>query len=241
MGKVQMSLADQWRGTHVKHEISSSNGKLSHEAFVHAVAALGVGMLTSEDAATARKAKLTYGAGAGTGARGITYFNRWLNDKAEQAHFVEICAMGESNPVQLAGTTLHELGHVLAGFQAGHGKGWHEACGKLGLRAIRAAGTAYMPAMFHPRIRATIAQLITQLGDGRPMSEIYGSAVPTGKPCSAGIGTRGGKSRGVGSGSRLRKYTCTCGQIIRASTDELDATHNSCGTKFTLAREPAEQ
>lgn len=231
----QTSLSRQWRGKHAKHE--QAQQRLTHEAFVQRVAALGVSMLSYDDAETARKAKITYGAGAGTGARGVTYFNRWLNDKAEQAHFVEICAMGESNPVQLAGTTLHELGHVLAGFQAGHGKDWHASCRKLGLRAIRAAGTHYLPAMFHPRIRAQIAELIGQLGDGRPMSAIYGAAVPTGKPCSAGIGTRGGKSRGVGSGSRLRKYTCACGQILRASTDELDATHNPCGTKFTLARE----
>jgi hypothetical protein len=206
--------------------------KMTHEQFVHSVAALGVELLKDEaDKAQAARTKLTYGAGM-AGLRGVTYFDKWLNNKAEQAHFVEICAHGEENPVQLAGTTLHELGHVLAGFQAGHGKEWHASCHKLGLRAIRAAGTHYSMAMFHPAIRGRISSLIERLNDGQPATAGKGLVKP--RVCTMGIGTRGGKSRGVGSGSRLRKYVCQCGQILRASTDDLDATHNTCGTLFSM-------
>lgn len=205
---------------------------LNHESFVKEVAGLGVALLHSEvDKAAVGRAKLVYGAGM-AGLRGVTYFDKWLNNKAEQEHFVEICAHGESDPVQLAGTTLHELGHVLAGPKAGHGKEWHEACDKLGLRQIRAAGTEYKLAMFAPSIRSDIAALIVRLNDGKPHNPSMGSMKL--RPCSAGIGVRGGKSRGVGSGSRLRKYQCQCGQIIRASTDTLDATHNECGSLFAM-------
>lgn len=76
--------------------------------------------------------------------------------------------------------------------------------------------------------------------DGKPLVSSGLSPLPKiglGKgtvigPCTAGIGTKGGKSRGVGSGSRLRKYSCEHGQIIRAATDELNATCNICSTLF---------
>lgn len=226
MGKIQASL--NWHGPRAKRV----TGQLTHEAFIHQVAALGIGKLDAESAMAVNGAKLTYGAGQ-SGLRGVTYFNRWLNDKEEQTAFVEICAQGEENPVQLAGTTLHELGHVLAGLSAGHSKEWKGACGKLGLRRIQAAGTNYQMAMFTPDIRLQVAMLIAQLEKARPSHGSYGRTTP--KPCSMGIGTRGGTSRGAGSGSRLRKYQCMCGQILRASTDSLDATHNPCGAKFVLA------
>lgn len=204
---------------------------LTHEQFVHAVAALGVGLLEDKaDASLVRSTKLTYGAGANTGARGVTYFNKWLKDADQQAHFVEICAHGEANPVQVAGTTLHELGHVLAGSMAGHKKEWHCACHKLGLRAIKAAGTVYMPAMFHPAIRAEIMALIGRISDGKPNGGASGL-----RACSAGVGTKGGTSRGVGSGSRLRKWVCACERptIARVASDEFNAECHRCFQMFT--------
>lgn len=207
--------------------------KLTHEGFVHAVAQLGIARLAEEEQAQAKRMKLAYGAGE-RGLRGITYYDRWKSDKDEMLAFVEVCAHGEENPVQLAGTTLHELGHVLAGPKAGHDKEWKLACERLGLRRIKAAGTAYQLAMFHPEIREQVATLITRLSDGRPhVPELMGLVKI--RPCSQGIGTRGGKSRGVGSGSRLRKYVCAhCGQILRASTDELRATHDDDGGRFVI-------
>lgn len=209
---------------------------LTHEQFIKQVAQLGIARLDTERQLVANKAKLTYGAGS-PGLRGVTYFDTWLHSDKDQSAFVEICAMGEQNPVQLAGTTLHELGHVIAGSGAGHSKIWKNACAALGLRRIDAAGTAYKLAMFVPDIRSEIAALVAKLEGAKPVNMVYG-ATPgkfQPKPCSMGIGTRGGTSRGIGSGSRLRKYTCQCGQIIRAGTDALEAVHKPCGGLFTLA------
>lgn len=208
---------------------------LTHEEFIKAVASLGIAKLPSESASEVSAAKLTYGAGQ-KGLRGVTYFNRWLDDKDQATAFVEVCAQGEENPVQLAGTTLHELGHVLAGLGAGHSKVWKEACGKLGLRRIQAAGTHYLMSMFEPDIRQELAGLIERLEAARPANGKQGYPHVTPRPCSMGVGTRGGVSRGTGSGSRLRKYTCVCcGQILRASTDSLEVTHNVDGGLFQLA------
>ena len=211
------------------------NEMLTHEQFIKSVATLGIARLAAEDQAVVSRAKLTYGAGR-PGLRGITYFDKWLNSDKDQSAFIEICAMGEQNPVQLAGTTLHELGHVLAGLGAGHSKVWKCACEGLGLRRIEAAGTAYQLAMFAPDIRSQVAGLIDKLEGAKPVNGVYG-AVGKLKPCSMGIGTRGGTSRGAGSGSRLRKYVCDCEPpvIIRAARSNLDCTCNGCKGLFTLA------
>lgn len=224
----QMSLARGWRRPYVPKVQSG----LTHEQFIARVAELGVARLAEDEAAQARRAKVVYGAGM-PGLRGVTYYGRWQDHKAEAMAFVEVCGHGEENPVQLAGTTLHELGHVLAGHQAGHDKDWKLACERLGLRRIKAAGTAYNLAMFAPDIRAEIAELILRLNDGKPANPLQGLVKI--KPCSQGIGVRGGKSRGAGSGSRLRKYVCAhCGQILRASTDDLRATHDPDGGQFVI-------
>lgn len=213
---------------------------LTHEQFIKEVASLGIGRLEAEQQAVVGKARLTYGAGR-PGLRGITYFDKWLHSDSDQTAFIEICAMGEQNPIQLAGTTLHELGHVLAGLGAGHSKVWKCACEGLGLRRIEAAGTHYQMAMFTPDIREKVAGLIDKLEGAKPVNGVYGGTF-TGaafkpRPCSMGIGTRGGTSRGVGSGSRLRKYVCECEPpvIIRASRDNLDCTCNGCKGLFKLA------
>ena len=160
--------------------------------------------------------KLVYGA-VSKATRGVTYFGCWKN--GHDHAFAEVCAFGEDSPVQVAGTTLHELGHVLAGLGKGHGKGWLEACNRLGLLYVRAAGTKYSLACFAPDIRAAIAALPQPPTASRNPSA--GSARTACRcrwklrPRSAGVGTKGGKSRGAGSGSRLRKFTCGCGVIAR--------------------------
>src|SRR5436305_878844 len=87
-------------------------------------------------------AKLVYGIGNGS-YRGICYYQAWKNGHPAAAELVEIAASGEESPVQLAGTTIHELAHVLAGSKAGHGREWLKACEFLGLRKAKAAGTRY--------------------------------------------------------------------------------------------------
>lgn len=215
----------------------------THEDYIRDVAAFVVmhADLNPTEQDTLAGIKLVYGSGP-SGTRGITFFGRWKAGETERP-FVEISAFGQSSIVQLTGTTIHELGHVLAGWGAGHGKEWHGACERLGLIGVKAAGTDYTWANFSPWV-ATYAMAIEPPDDGEPVKAIIGQ-LPFGlrpggsmaglfklKGCSAGIGTRGGKSRGVGSGSRLRLWQCSCGCKVRAATDALDATHDPCGTKF---------
>jgi hypothetical protein len=147
---------------------------------------------------------------------------------------IEICACGEESWVQLAGTTIHELAHVMAGPGVGHSKEWKRACESLGLRRIKAAGTLYLLAHFAPELRQAIAALehptdgLPNMGAG--LGQIF---TVSARPCSHGIGSRGGKSRGPGSGSRMRKFVCGCGVIVRASRDELHARCDDCGCAFT--------
>lgn len=205
----------------------------THEQFIQSVASIAVSRLNSDERAKLADIKLAYGAGS-AGLRGVTFYDRW--GKADtKAPFVEVCAFGQESLCQLAGTTIHELGHVLAGFGAGHGKDWKEACAKLGLRRILAAGTQYRWAMFSPDIRAAVAYL-PKPDDGAPVSSMFtatGRAVAP-KPCTSGIGTRGGKSRGIGSGSRLRLFVCECVPPLRVriARDEFDCTCNTCAAGF---------
>ena len=195
----------------------------THETYIHAVAGLAIARLeTAVDQHRLNAAKLVYGAGSHA-TRGVTYYQAWQNGHDQAGPFIEVCAFGESGTVQLAGTTIHELAHVLAGYEHGHGKGWKAACKLLGLRFCRAAGQSYQWSAFSPDIRDAIAAMAAP-DDGRRSQSLIlrpgGPKVarPKPKPCSMGIDTRGGKSRGVGSGSRLVKVTCeTCGYVARVS------------------------
>lgn len=216
----------------------------SHEDYIRDVAAFAVthADLNPSERDMLAGIKLVYGSGP-TGTRGVTFFNRWKGAGCEEARpFVEVSAFGQESVVQLTGTTLHELGHVLGGWTAGHGKLWHEACERLGLLKMLAAGTAYSwEENFAPWI-ADYARSIEQPDEGSPVRNLmqgFGSSPVSGSParikgCQAGIGTRGGKSRGVGSGSRLRLFECECHKPVkvRLASDEFDATHNVCGKVF---------
>ena len=187
--------------------------------------------------APVRAAKLCYGVGQ-SGVRGVTIYGAWQSSCGSPVDLIEIAAIGEESPVQLAGTTIHELAHALAGYDAGHGKDWKTACHTLGLRCAKAAGHRYNLASFDPSIRSKLAKLF-ELADGSPNFGTRVGAGPFGmvapRPCGAGIGTRGGKSRGKGSGSRMRLYECACApkpMKIRCASDTLDATCNVCTAKF---------
>lgn len=223
---------------------------MTRERYIHAVrdAALAIAILEPVERELLAGIKMVYGSGYGTGARGITFYQAWTAGPVKHVHgpqcvhgtaapLVEICAFAEESLVQLAGTTIHELGHVLAGMGTGHSKAWLTACKRLGLRSIKAAGTRYQSAMFVPALRARLAALAIP-GDGKVVgwNSTPGAGVAAQvRPCAAGVGTRGGTSRGPGSGSRLRKFVCSCGVIVRASRDTLDATCDLCGSKFARA------
>ena len=145
---------------------------LTHEQFVHDVRRAAVAWakarstITEAEAERMLAAKLVYGAGDGR-YRGVCHYSAWANG-AGPVEVVEISAAGEESLVQVAGTTLHELGHVLAGWGAGHGADWKRACDRLGLRRALAAGQCYLLASMAPDIRAEVAQLVEGLVDGHP-------------------------------------------------------------------------
>ena len=173
------------------------------------------------------------------GARGVTFYGAWANGTPGH-DFLEVCAAGEETTVQIAGTTIHELGHCLAGNTAGHGAQWKAACKVLGLIHAEAAGQSYAPEHFAPDVWAAVDALPIP-DDGRPTFAHRGAGpgiitrpvMP--RPCPLGIGTRGGRSRGVGSGSRLRLWLCACVPVVRVrvASDTFDATCNRCGNAFT--------
>lgn len=215
---------------------------ITHETYIARVHQLCMARVQDDKAAIAAlgSIKLTFGAGQ-AGLRGVTYYNRWQGKGASPAPFVEICAFGKEHAIQLAGTTIHELGHVLAPIGAGHGKAWHEACDKLGLRHCHAAGHEYRWADFHPDIRLSLAAL-PPVDEGEPVKGLDGFGFGAKlRSCPAGIGTRGGKSRGTGSGSRLRLFECACEPPIKArvSRDEFRATCDCCNSGFRLIQKGA--
>ncbi len=198
----------------------------THEQFVLDILALVRGRLNEDDRATLDGVKLVYGAGRPS-TRGVTYYNAWsAPGHDDKRPLIEICAFCERDRVQVAGTTIHEIGHVIAGFEAAHGKDWKDACERAGLRRIKAAGTDYVMSMIVPELREAINAL-PALDDGAPETARNAGLGPrgglSGGGCSAGVGTRGGKSRGAGSGSRMIKMFCeTCGYICRASRSAID-------------------
>lgn len=223
---------------------------ITHEDYIRDVASFIVehADLNPTERAQLAAIKLVYGSGP-TGTRGVTFYGRWKANGVETAvPFVEVTAFGQSDWVQLAGTTAHELAHVLAGWEAGHAKGWLDACQRLGLAKVQAAGTDYNKEAFASWLWDYI-QSIEKPTEGQPVKNLM-QAGPFGfqgmsgilgvqrgrviKGCQAGIGTRGGKSRGVGSGSRLRLFQCDCRNPVkvRIAADVFDAKHNPCGAAF---------
>ncbi len=149
--------------------------------------------------------KLVYGSGVGTGALGLCIQRAWAKRKKPVA-FVEITAIGETDPKRLLETLIHELGHVLTPGD-GHGNKWRDATAKLGLvepQANRSDGIA-------PAVWARLKKL-PYPKDGSPNFP----DVRTPRPCGAGVGTQGGTSRGKGSGSRMRLHECGCVPPVKA-------------------------
>lgn len=209
---------------------------LTHEAFCHAVRDLAVSRLT-DDAPKGRllAAKLVYGVGAGH-YRGICYFQAWEN--GTQHDLIEIAATGEESALQLAGTTIHETGHVLAGPGAGHGQEWKDACFALGLRNVQAAGQVYQHDAFAPDVLARV-QGLGEPNDGRPaFATLHNPGSPfTGLPvfkpgaCPMGRGTRGGR---MVQTARLRLWECGCVKPVkvRVASDAFQAHCDACGKAF---------
>ena len=230
-----MNLAMPWGDPGCKPTVGAvaapRRGDLTHEAFCHAVRDLAVSAATvsPEQRATMLDAKMVYGIGTGS-YRGVCHYKAWNGEAA----MIEIAASGEESAVQLAGTTIHETAHALAGWQAGHGAEWKAACRTLGLMDAVAAGQVYTPEGFEPALWAKI-EALGEPGDGKPSFGLTRGPVPvaaTPRPCPMGRGTRGGKSFGKGSGSRLRLWECGCGVKVRVASDDFRAHCDKCGGTF---------
>jgi hypothetical protein len=206
---------------------------VTHEQYLAGVREIATARVVGSQREQLEAIRFVYG--LGHGYRGVTHFEGWKNGHATD--FVEIAASGEESHTQLAGTTIHELAHVLAGLKAGHGKDWKAQCHRLGLTTAHGAGQAYAPEDFDPEVWRAIAALPTPT-DGVPTLKpgLNGSAplVVAPRPCGAGVGTKGGTSRGKGSGSRLRKWVCHCEPpvIVRVASDEFKALCLRCNGPF---------
>jgi len=217
--------------THTTHErfLQSARGAVIADAEER-------GTITAEQAARLRHAKLLYGIGDGS-YRGVCHYDAWENGVGK-VDVIEIAASVQESFVQLAGTTLHELAHVLAGWGSGHGPAWKESAVALGFTVKpEAAGQVYRLAMFTPKLRHRVYALAAEIGDGLPAFTRSGSGrhIVLPKPCSAGIGTKGGTSRGKGSGSRQRLWECECERPVkvRVASDDFKAHCDECGAAFT--------
>ena len=136
----------------------------THERYLHAVRDVVIARATQRDAITAEHGnrlahtKLLYGVGDGT-YRGVTVFDAWQNGVG-RVDIVEIADTGQESWIQLAGTVIHELGHVLAGMDAGHSNRWKDTAVALGF-TVRpaAAGQVYRLAMIDSQIRHAVHDL----------------------------------------------------------------------------------
>lgn len=196
--------------------------KMTHEQFILAVRDIVSARLDAQtDRDRLLNAKLVYGVGAGY-YRGICHWNSWQNGHPESESLIEIAATGEESPLQLAGTTIHECGHALTPY-AGHDAHWKAACRKLGLTTVTAAGQIYDPSHFAPDVAAKIAALPVP-DDGAPVfngaargavGPLVGGLTAKLRPCRIGQGTRGGTSRGAGSGRMVGVKCPRCDYKVR--------------------------
>jgi hypothetical protein len=203
---------------------------VTHEEFILAVRDVAVARIG--DAAVRLRltgTKVVYGQGK-RGIRGVCRYSAWENGSLHD--FIEVGAICEESRTQLAGTTLHELAHVLAGPGAGHGPAWKAAASTLGLVHADARDQDYRDTDFTEDIWRQIERLAS-LSDGRPALDPLPGRTPVGRPCPAGIGVRGGRSRGPGSGSRLRLWICRCPVKARVASDDFRARCLVCDSTFT--------
>ena len=158
--------------------------------------------------------------GAGPRRRGLSTFHRvWGGGEAVgPLPLVEIAAIGGLSPPETCHVLLHELAHVLAP-EAGHGAAWRHAARQVGLVRPRATPDAYELADWQAISPAlsTVLQAIPTPTEPAP-AEFFEDRHR--RPCGAGYGSRGGTSRGQGSGSRYLKVVCRhpgCGYQVRVT------------------------
>lgn len=208
----------------------------THESYARAVQAHVIAHaaphLSPEELWELQRMKLGYGVGPDR-VRGRTLLSHWTRPEDPKAYaFVGLCASCQESRVQMTGTIVHELAHVLAGqLQKGipaHGAEWQAACKRLGLHNALAAGTEYTWQSNFVEPLLSKLQALAEPTDGAPMPPAGTDKI---RPCTAGHGSMHGQSRGTGSGSRMVLWVCQCEAPakVRASVGSgLDATCNKC-------------
>lgn len=197
--------------------------------------------LAAEDRKTLARVRLAYGDGL-DGVMGITRFDRWQHKDGKAGHWCAVCATCQpEGAFLLAETVVHELGHAIAGRAAAHGPDWKAACVRLGLVDAKATYAHGDKPVWAPWLKAYLDKT-PEPSDGRP---VYGTKLgsgpdavivpPTIRPCSAGVGSQGGKSSGVGSKSRYLLYTCGCTKLRHAGQElKAKCLQKTCGKRFRL-------
>ena len=191
-----------------------AQGVCTHEEYLVAITA-AVCEQQPATAAALSEVRVVFG----TGAHRRSLHRVWGGEEADEPLLlVEIASIGGLSPVETCHVLLHELAHVLAP-GAGHGKAWRYAARQVGLREPRAwPDTSELSdwSAIAPDIRAKL-QAIPEPTERTPADYSYDWHR---QGCGVGYGTRGGTSRGEGSGSRYLKVVCQhpgCGYQVRVT------------------------
>ena len=169
-------------------------------------------------AAALSEVRLVFGTGPRRRRHGVRQRAWQGGEAAEPLPLVEIAAIGGLSPAETCHVVLHELAHVIVpGF--GHGREWRYAARQVGLVNPRAWPDACELAdwgAIAPELCVKL-QAIPEPTERAP-AEFWEDWHR--RPCGAGYGSRGGGSRGEGSGSRYLKVVCQvpgCGYQVRVT------------------------
>ncbi len=88
--------------------------------------------------------------------------------------------------LQLAGTIVHELAHILVGLHHNHDAKWHDGAVALGLTEVSAAGQHYKPSHFRSDLLKAIEDAIAAFAKQNPQI-VYPTDIPIPVPKDVGM------------------------------------------------------
>lgn len=187
------------------------------------------GRLNEEQGKKLRSTQLLYGVGE-PGVYGVCIYDKWVRDGIQDV--IQVSAFYGVAPDEMWVTMTHELAHVLAGEDAAHGSIWRASAKRLGLINPKAAAAPSIEDLDPDLV--DVLRLIPLPTEGEPLCDKEGSqSIPQHKGCRIGIGKRGSKTHGPGSG-RLRLWICDCAQPkrVRIASDKFNARCLDCFSLF---------